>query len=211
MANQSRVGAVQTNMIRVTELLDAGYPDAGASNMYVTDNIIEIGSNPNFEAGDDLSQKNGGGVVCVSFKGPDSYKFHDMTATLCELDAELLNLLTGATMVSSGGNVVGSQFQVDPDVPYVALEAWQTVVEGGEPTGEYVHWIWPRTRWRQGQTTRNNGILTIPIVGTAFANSNFGRGPAGDYPANMTAPENWYIDTAIPVASDERQTVSTGS
>jgi hypothetical protein len=211
MANETCVGAVQTNLIRVARTLTAGYIDAGANNLYRTDSVIEIGSTPVYTEGSDLEQRNGSDVVCVAYKGPDSYKRHDLTMSLCTLDAELLEMLTGATVITSGGDSIGSLFPTDPNTNYICLEAWQTVIEDGEPTGEYVHWIWPRVRFRAGQTTRNNGILTVPLVGTAFANSNVGLGPAGDWPVAMTSPENWYVDTDLPTTFCGYLTASTGS
>lgn len=211
MANQTCVGAVQTNLLRVTRLTSGGYPDAGATNGYRTDSVIEIGSTPVYADATEIEQRNGSDIVCVSYKGADSYKRHDLTSSLCLLDAELLEMLTGSTLVTDGGNTVGSRFQTDPNTDYVCVEAWQTVIEDAEPTGEYVHWVWPKTRWRQGQRTLNNGVLTIPLIGTAFPNSNIGTGPAGDWPAALTSPENWFVDDTIPASSCGYVSVSTGS
>lgn len=212
MANNTCVGAVQTNLIRVSRLLTGKWIDAGAANLYRTDSVIEIVSNPVYTTGAELEQQNGSGAVCVSYKAADSYKRHDLTMSLCTLDAELLEMLTGATLVTSGGNTVGAKFADDPDTAdYVCLEAWQLVIEDGAHTGEYIHWVWPKVRFRQGQTTRNNGVLTIPLSGEAFINRHVGLGPAGDWPAVLDVPDSWYVDTVIPTAVCGYQTAGTGS
>lgn len=212
MANNTCVGAVQLNVLRVSRLLAGGWIDAGASNLYTTDSAIEVVSTPVYADGSDLEQRNGSDEVCVSYKGPDSYKRHDLTASLCTWDAELLELLCSDNLITSAGNTIGAQFETDPNTAYVCIEGWQTVIEGGEPTGEYIRTVWPRTRWRHGARTRNSGISTIPLVGTGFANQNVGLGPAGDWPTQMRAPENWWVTTvAPPAAVCGYQTAGVGS
>lgn len=212
MANHTDIGAVQLNVLRISRLLAGGWIDAGASNLYTTDAAIEVVSNPIYTDGSDLEQRNGSDVVCNSYIGPDSYKRHDLTASLCRWDAELLEMLCSQDLIVSGGHTIGSHFQTDPNTDYVCVEGWQTVIDNGEPTGEYVHVVWPRTRWRPASTPRNNGISTVPIVGRGFPNRNVGLGPAGDWPEPMRAPENWWItSTAPPVAVTGYQTSAVGS
>ncbi len=211
MANNTCVGAVQTNLIRVARLTATGHLDAGANNLYRTDSVIEIVSTPVYAADTDLEQVNGGGAVCVSYSADGDYKRHDLTMNLCTLDAELLELLTTATLITSGGDTIGNKFGTDTAVNYVCLEAWQTVVEDGTGTGEYVHWVWPKVTFKRGQTTRSNGILTTPLTGKAFVNRNVGLGPAGDWPAVLDEPDSWYIDSAIPAANCGYITAGVGS
>jgi len=211
MANNTCVGAVQTNILRVSRLLPLGYIDAGASNLYITDSVIEIGSTPVYSADTDLEQQNGSGVVCTSYSKVGSYKRHDLTMSLCTLDAELLELLTAATLVTSGGDTIGAKFGTDENTEYVCLEAWQLVIVDGTQTGEYVHWVWPKCQFTRGQTTRNNGILTLPLTGKAFVNRNVGLGPAGDWPAVLDEPDSFYIDSSIPVAACGYAEASVGS
>lgn len=212
MTNNTCVGAVQLNVLRVSRLLSGGWIDAGSSNLYTTDSAIEVGVTPVYADATELEQRNGSDVVCVAYKGPDSFKRLDLTMSLCTWDAELLEMLCGQDRILSGGNTIGSQLQTDPNSDFVCLEGWQTVIEGGEPTGEYIHLVWPRTRWRPGASTRNNGISTVPLVGTGFANANIGLGPAGDWPQAMRAPENWWVtNTTPPDAVCGYQTASVGS
>lgn len=210
MANNTCVGGVQLNMLRVTRLTALGYPDAGATNLYVTDSVVEITANPVYKTGAEIEQENGAGALCTSYKVPDSYKRHDMGTTLCKADAELLELLTSNTLITSGGNTIGSQFGTALG-DYVCIEGWQTIIEDAEPTGEYLHWIWPKVRFRHGQRTLNSGAVVFPLVGEGYPNSNIGLGPAGNWPTAMTAPESYYVDSSIPTAFCGYQTAASGS
>jgi len=209
--NTTCVGAVQTNVLRISRLTSTFHIDAGASNLYTTDSVIEIVSNPIYGADTDLEQQNGSGDVCVSFSRDGTYKRHDLTMSLCTLDAQLLELLANEILVTSGGNDIGSRFNTEANDQWVCLEAWQSVVEDGSTTGEYVHWIWPKCQFRRGQTTRNNGILTVPLSGKAFFNPNIGLGPAGDWPTTFKEPDSWYIDSSHPAAQCQYQSAATGS
>lgn len=210
MANNTCVGGVQLNLVRVTRLTALGYPDAGATNLYRSDSVIEIGANPVYKTGAEIEQENGAGALCVSYKVPDSYKRHDMTSSLCRADAELLELLTGSTLITSGGNTIGAQFSRDI-ADFICLEGWQTIIDDGEPTGEYLHWVWPKVRFRHGQRTLNSGAVVFPLVGEGYPNSNIGLGPAGDWPRAMNEPEQYYVDSSIPTAVCGYQTASSGS
>lgn len=210
--NQTCVGVVQANILRVSRLTGAaGYLDAGASNLYVTSSIVELGSTPVFDTDTDLTQPNGSGDTCVSYAKDGSYKRHDLTASLCELDAELLEMLTGATLVTSGGDTVGAKFGTEPNTGWVCVELFSTVVEDGSPTGEYVVWVYPKCQFRRGQTTRNNGILTVPLTGKAFVNRNIGLGPDGTWPAVMDEPDSFYITSTLPTAACGYGVLGVGS
>lgn len=210
MANNTCVGGVQTNLIRASRLLPAGYIDAGSSNGYRTDSVVEIGATPNYKTGSEIEQENGSGALCTSYKIPDSYKRHDMSMTLCQADAELLELLTGATVITEGGNSIGSKFSREIG-DFICLEAWQTIIEDTEPTGEYLHWVWPRVRFRPAARTLNSGAVVFPLTGEGYPNSNIGLGPVGDWPTVMNEPENWFVDDAIPTSLCGYITLAVGS
>lgn len=212
MANSTCAGVAQANILRVSRLMGAsGYLDAGASNLYVTDSVIELGSTPVYAADTDLEQQNGSGNVCVSYSRDGSYKRHDLTTSLCTLDAELLEMLTSATTITSGGNTVGAKFGTAANTGWVCVELFQTVIEDGSPTGEYVVWVYPKCQFKRGQTTRNNGLLTIPLTGRAFVNNNIGLGPDGTWPTVMNEPDSFFITSTLPTAQCGYSSAAVGS
>lgn len=210
--NSTCVGVIQTNILRVTRLTGpAGYLDAGASNLYVTDSVIEFSDTPVYAADTDLEQLNGAGNVCVSYSRDGDYKRHDLTTSLCKYDAELLELLTSATLITSGGNTIGSKFGTAVNTGWVCLELFQTVIEDGSATGEYLVTVHPKCQFKRGQTSRSNGIQTYPLTGKSFVNRNVGLGPAGDWPAVADEPGTEFIVSSIPAAACGYATAAVGS
>jgi hypothetical protein len=213
MANNTSVGVYQANIMRAYKLTSLGHPDQGAGLLYSTDSVIEVVSTPNYETGQTIRQENGSGQACIAVKQDDSYNFHDLTTNICKYDAHILNFLAGDRLITDGSNVVGSGFNTDPQTTFVAIELYQTIVDGSEPTGEYLVTVFPKTRWRRGATTRNAQAATFPLVGVGYANTNIGRGPDGTYPGTVAPyePEFQFITSVLPAAATEPQAVSVGS
>lgn len=198
--------SVYAERLRVVRLHADGSLDPGTENMYVTDALISIGSEPEIEAGEELTQRNGGGAICVTASGDDSIRRFNLTLSLCQLDSELIEMLTGATLIESGGVTVGLQMPRQGDVqPIVCVEAWSQARTASEQASEdgsnlWFHWVWPKVRWTIGGHTLENGILTVPLTGKAEENDSMGLGPAADWPAVITAAEAWFLDDDEPAA-----------
>lgn len=206
-------GGVQACRLRVARLDAGGVPDTGADNLYVTDSLIQIQSTPEIEAGDEFTQKNGCGDICASFKGVDHIKRVTLALTLCQLDAELLEMLTGGSVLTSGGDTVGYAMPSSTDSPApVSVEAWSKAWDGSQQAVDgsdalYWRFVFPSTTWVLGQHTLANGIMTIPLTGTGTENSGFGTGPGGDLPASIPGPEAYLLDTDLPDAECGYQTL----
>lgn len=200
------LSAVMACRLRVARLHDDGTLDPGAENLYVSDAIISIGSDPDVEAGTVLTQKNGCGRVCVRRRSDDETLAYNLTMSLCQLDAELIEMLTGATLITVGGVTVGLQRPKQGDAkPLVCVEAWQEARNATEQAtfgGALLwwHWAWPKVKWTAGQHTLEEGVLTVPLTGYAEENDQMGTGPAADWPDLITAAESFWLDDAIPDA-----------
>lgn len=195
-------GAVR---LRVSELTSGGALIAGATRGYVTDSIIQIQSTPVVTTGQRFTQPNGSGVNCVDIKDPDQVGSATLAMDLCKLDAQLLAKLTGGTVITSGGIVVGFQDAVNAVPTPVCVEAWSLAVDGSAQASEdglalYYHFVFPYVTWVQGQQTNAQGVLTVPLTGDARPNDSIGYGPDGDWPAEMTSFRNWYLDDEVPDA-----------
>lgn len=192
--------------LRVARLHADGTLDPGTENLYVTDALISIGSSPDIEAGEVLTQRNGSGNICVRRRSDDQTVAYNLSLVLCNLDAELIEMLTGATLISSGGVTVGLERpKVGDTKPLVCVEAWaeaRTSTEQASEDGELLwwHWAWPKVKWTAGEHTLEAGVLTVPINGYAEENDNMGTGPAADWPALITAAEAFWLDDEIPDA-----------
>jgi hypothetical protein len=214
-------GSLQVCAIRVARLETSGAPDNGAGNGYVSDALISLQVGVELTTGDDLEQKNGCGAICQSFKDCDRIKRLTFTMNLCQLDAELIELLTGATLLQDlpgTGEAIGWMFPaVDAACPDgVSLEVWTKAWDGSEqatPTylsnaAGYWHWVFPRTKWVMGQVTMENGIMVVPVTGFGEENSSItADGPFNDWPVEVanqggiTRVGGVFLDDELPTAS----------
>lgn len=175
--------------LRVARLDAAGAPLAGADNLIVTDGLIQVGEQVVIEEGAAFTQKNGCGTICLTYQGRDKIKAVNLTLQLCYLDAELIEMMTGAHLVTVDGATRGYTLpDVDEELDQeVSVEAWSVAWDGdqqatldGDPL--YIRHVWPRTTWVVGDRTFQEGPTTIPLTGRGNSNSEFGDGPANDLP-----------------------------
>lgn len=176
--------------LRVARLDGAGVPQPGADNLYTSDAFLQIGYQRVVETGKRITKKNGCGAVCLDVKNPDLIVGHTLTAELCQLDAELIEILTGATLITDGGHPIGF---ADPASDAaagngVSIEAWAYAYDGDsrkiDPvTGQagVVRHVWPKVTWSlSGTATLQEDALSQQLTGDAKANSGFYDGPAND-------------------------------
>lgn len=208
MANNTCLASLQACRLRVARLTAGGSPEEGDDNLYVTDALIQVQSSPEIEAGDEITQKTGCGDICVQFKDIDRIKRVTLSMELCQLDAELIEMLTGATVLTSGGDTVGfaiPPFSANPGS--VSVEAWSKAWSGAEQETDdddnpvYFRWVWPSTTWTLGQHTLENGVLSVPLTGQGVENSNYGLGAEADLPGTFPGAEAVFRDINIPDAN----------
>lgn len=214
--------------VRIAILSSTGAPDDGSTNGYVSDAITEIGYDPEIEAGDEGTQKNGSGDVCASFKDPDTIKRWNLTATFCKLDPELQAKMTQSTLLASGSisaGLITPGASTSLTIP-VSFEAWSYAWNVDQQatdatlgaSGVYVHHVWPKVKWRFGSQSLSNALGTIPLAGIGEANSNItANGPFNDWPTfvanagGVTSGYGWFYDDDVPTAACGAIAVPTGS
>jgi hypothetical protein len=74
MANDC-LSSIHACALRVARLEADGVPLPGATDLYVTDGVIELSFTPEVEAGDEVTVKNGCGGVCVSHRNDEVIKW----------------------------------------------------------------------------------------------------------------------------------------
>jgi len=166
----------------------------GAEMGYVAKAPVEVTMTPDYQAGVELTSENGCGSLCGYFKAPDQLKKYDISFTLCDLDAELINILTSdeAEVITAGGNSIGYAFPRATSCSGaaapngVSLEFWSRRWDAcSTPSGnEGLYWRWslPRAYLNVGAITLGNDFLKVPIEGFLQENGNWNRGPFGDFP-----------------------------
>lgn len=200
--------------IRVCRLGPTGIPNPGANNLYITGAPVEVKATWQIKAGNRFEQRNACGGVCTVVQQQDDIQGLTLTLQLCQLDAELMEMLSGGSVVSVGGNSLGHM--VPPlgqqQANGVSFDVWTQNQKGGsqDPNYPYIHWVYPRVTWRAGDDTFNEGILNVPYTGVCYENPNFEDGPFEEWagvPGGITAIRAWQLETSLPAAICGYQTL----
>jgi len=100
MATQDYAASVQGAAIRVTRLSSSGSLLTGSLDSYTTSAFIRMSFTPEYEDGEEITEKAADGTVCVSYKAPDRLKRVTMELAICEPDPELTALLAGGVLLT---------------------------------------------------------------------------------------------------------------
>jgi hypothetical protein len=207
MATQEYAASIQGVSIRVTRLDAAGNLLTGAGDSYTTSAFMRISFTPEYEEGDEITEKGANGVVCVTYKAPDTLKRITMELAICEPDPELTALISGGLLLRKNlGTAEDPNHRSvgwaapgvgdDPAGYGVAIEAWSHAVKDGKRVGTlpYFHWIFPYVKMRQsGDRVIENGLLANTFEGFGLGNANFQSGIDGrwEFPVAAERPYSY--------------------
>lgn len=194
----------------------------GADNAVVWAGLTRLSSTPELIDGEQIRQRNGCGDIMIAYDDDDRYTgLGRLTMTLSQLDWELIQALAGGTLLTDGGgNTVGYEPPTSESaLPNgAAVEVWGWAWDVSEPkvndAGERVYHRrgYPLTKWTVREVPQENGPTLYQMQGKWRANSNFGTGPAGDWPAAITEGGAEFLDeTDMPEATCGYQTVAIAS
>jgi hypothetical protein len=186
MATQDYAASFQGVAIRVTRLDEQGNLLNGPADSYTTSAFIRTSFTPEYEEGDEITEKAADGTVCVSFKAPDTLKRVNLEIAICDPDPELSALMSGGLMLSgqnSGKEQVqgwaSAQVGEDPSGNGVAVEVWSRAIQNGKPAADkpYFRWVFPYVKTRlSGDRVIENGLLATTFEGFGLGNINFRSG-----------------------------------
>jgi len=190
MATQDYAASVQGVAIRVTRLDAAGNMLNGAGDSYATTAFMRASFTPEYEEGDEITEKSANGTICVSYKAPDTLKRITMEIAICEPDPELTALISGGLLLRKNFGTVASPDNKsigwaapgigdDPAGNGVAIEVWSFAVKEGKraSTLPYFYWVFPYAKLRQsGDRVIENGMLANTFEGYGLGNDLFGTG-----------------------------------
>ena len=207
MATQDYAASIQGVSIRVTRLDAAGNLLNTAGDSYTTSAFIRVSFTPEYEEGDEITEKAADGTVCVVYKSPDTLKRITMELAICEPDPELTQLLSGGlllrknlgTFAAPNRKSVGWSSPAvgdDPAATGVAIECWSHAIKDGKKSSTlpYFHWVFPYAKVRQsGDRVIENGLLANTFEGYGLGNSLFGTGLDGrwEYPVATERPYSY--------------------
>lgn len=233
MPEEHCFGSLQTLRVRVAALDAAGSPLTGLHG-YVTDALIDATIDAEIEEGDEFTVKNASGAICQTYKDCDRFKRATVEMNLCHLDAELLQLLVGGSVIRDlGGAGVGDAIGYEvptltsPCANGVCLELWTRAWDSGAPatppfaggsTLVYFHFVLPKVKFALGSLNFENDFMTIPVTGFGDENPRItANGPFDDWPADVasrggiTSPLGFFMDSSIPDAACGQISVSSAA
>jgi hypothetical protein len=184
MATQDYAASVQGVAVRITALSAAGVPLNTGLNSIVTSAFTRVSFTPEYEEGDEITEKGADGTTCVTFKAPDTLKRVNLEIAICEPDPEITKLLGGGVLLADGSPLSSQGWAApvtgeDPLPNGVAIEVWSRAIQDGKPAivNPYYHWVFPYVKTRaSGDRVIENGLLATTFEGFGLGNSSFGEG-----------------------------------
>lgn len=207
MAGNDGAASLHCVAIRVIALNATGGITPGTSPVYTTNNLTRIDFNPDIEAGPEISDRNAGGGLAVTFRLPDIVKRLTGVVEIVTPDPELEVILSGGNTLVSATNVQGMQYpalNIEASPNGVSLEAWtRSVVNGRQPTDfPYMRWVFPLGKFRKSNRTIDINRMASVFDGFWYENPNWGAGPtAQPWTYDSSRVVQWAKDTAYPVSA----------
>lgn len=172
---------VRGKRVRVTELDECGAPVAEGF-FVVSDGFIQVALTSELEAGDEYVQKNADGALCVNERAPDNLKRLNVTVDWCNVDPDIINLITGypVEIGESPGDSVGFRITEGIADTRYALELWTGLAGADCAAGNvpYGYLLLPRvTGSTLGDITVGNATVTVQSTGYTEGNSGWASGP----------------------------------
>lgn len=175
---------VRGRIMRLTRLDACGVPVIGASTTVVSDGFISVEASDQYEGGDPIRVLNASGDLCIDAKGKPQLAQEDLVITLCQVNPDAINIMTGAPLVLDAAtptpNTVGFRKQCgNADVNF-ALEVWSDITNQACTAGAKSYWysLWPLlTDATYGDYTIENGAVNMVINASAFCASGWSVGP----------------------------------
>ena len=207
MATQEYAASIQGVSIRVTRLDASGTLLNQPGDSYTTSAFMRLSFTPEYEEGDEITEKGANGAVCVTYKSPDTLKRITMELAICEPDPELTQLISGGlllrknlgTYASPDRKSIGWSSPATGDDPAgngVAIECWSHAIIDGKKAASlpYFHWVFPYAKLRlSGDRVIENGLLANTFEGYGLGNTEFGSGldERWEYPVATERPYSY--------------------
>lgn len=189
----STMKVVRGKRVRITKVDRCGMPLAGPKNVLVTKGFVTVSFTQVMKDATDLDQENADGEICVTDRTAPQIKWGQVEINLCEVDTELLGMMTGLPQVLDHDNdSVG--FRITRDVQTdqgFAFELWSgtagddcdepesdDILDADEPILEYGYWLAPAVvEATIGDIEVGASVSTFTVTGRAVAGPRWGKGP----------------------------------
>lgn len=140
------VSPIQARVARFIKLDVCGNPVTGAeSAVVVTNGFVSINPSPQYQDGEEHTQRRADGALCVYQKDPSELTRVDLTSNFCVLDPDAIVVITGERLLTTGSATgTGVAYGEGQLTSRYSLEVWQPVTGAGacDPSGnqQFVYW-----------------------------------------------------------------------
>lgn|SRR5690606_8750221 len=169
-------------VVRVTEVDACGAPVPGGQYV-VSSGFVSLAISAEVESGTEYLQKNANGDLCVNERAPDSLKRLNLTVDWCNIDPDIVSLITGwPTIEDADGNIVGYDIVSGANDKTFAIELWSRVAgnacsEDGLPLWHYTLLPFVTGATLGGDLTFADATTTLQTTGYTQSGSQWGVGP----------------------------------
>ena len=202
-------GSARLCAIRVVRLNSDCTPREGENNAVATAAIVKADVTPDFLKGMEYLLVDGCGDISLYAQNVDRLKKNNVTMELATRDFELIELLSGATLIVNGTaqNIGVGRRGVGAVAPgFVSVELWSRTIDntgtchavGGPTLASWYRTVWPNATFTLGKWTFENAIATCTLEGFVTPNPAWGTGGFDDYPGTgafpADTPEGTFLD-----------------
>lgn len=172
-------------LARFTRLDQCGAIVVGEKSMLTTKGYISVAATAQIEDGEEFTVKNACGELCINEKDADQFKRYDLELQLCQVDPELLELISGARLLVDGEGVTkGFAHGENALTENFSLELW-TKITPKDCAGLNEEFYWFAFPWVTNgvmtDVTFENGPLTLTVTASTHgAGADWGRGLGPD-------------------------------
>lgn len=177
--------SVRGRRMRLTRLDECCAPVAAATpcSVIVSSGFVSVAYSPEISEAEEIELKNAGGEICVTDPGCDTLKWINLTLSLCVVDPDVLNFVTGSPLVlDAAGDNVGNRIQAGAVCgTNFALEVWTDIPQAVcAATGakQYGYFLAPCIgAGTIGDWTIENDALNLELTAKARSGAGWGTGP----------------------------------
>ena len=199
--------------VRVTKLNACGQAVTSTCSTVTSNGIISVAMTKEYEDRQEFFVKNGDGTFCVRATNPPILKWINLVVTFCNVDPELVNLMTAEPMVADDATAPrNTGFSTDQDSASnsnFALEGWTRITGSTAPcTGtnalEYGYVLFPWViEGTVGDITYQNDTVSFIVNARTTNNSVWGLGPYFVDLSDATGTLNNPIKLLTPITSTQ--------
>lgn len=173
---------LQFDAVRVTRQDVCGNNTATGCDYATSEAAVTLALTNQNQDRQEYLQLNGKGEICVDVTKEPQLRWIDFELTMCNVDPEFFNIITGEPLVLSDAvspvAIGWDTTQEGPLNSFFGLEAWVNTGECDPAGPRYGYFVMPRAIGAQVQgETLENGNINLTVTGRTKRDSPWGLGP----------------------------------